>query len=477
MASFWVAYRLGAHSWRFWHLAIGRDRRYSTSLFQSLAWTVVVLGAYLALWFARVRLGITAAPGPVPQNVLAAMGLSLGTTVTAAGITGRNVRSGRDVRLRAKPGELTLGHLIRDDLGRPNLAKAQLMAWTAVAIGIFVVSSVDAVSRTMAAASASAMPPLPDIEPTLLLLMGIGQGAYLAIKAVSSPDGSEAVDAAASSPGDAAVEPEASPAASTPGDGAHATGSGAAATAAHTAADPGSARVPGFTPSVNGLHFVNAWPHEPDLVLTLPGVGRLPIGDASNGVCGGMAYAVRDVFQTPGLAPVAATANPGPDEPLYHYIVTRLLESFDIPHLGFARYYEWMLTPDGDETLGPVHVRRGIAWKTIVEEWAGRIRPELDAGHLVCLGLVTVAGSDPRLLGENHQVLAWGYDVTTDGLLTLRIYDPNTPQEHADHAAITLSVLHPELATPITHNLAIDRPVRGFFRMGYTYQDPTGQLG
>lgn len=486
LGAFWVAYRLGARSWRFWHLAIGRDRRYSTSLFQGLVWTVVVLGCYLAIWFARVHVGTTGDLGPVPQNVLAAMGLSLGTAATAAGITSRNVRQQRDRRLTAPDEELTLGHLILDDNGRPSLAKAQLMAWTAVAVGIYVVSTVDAVGRTLAATSPAALPPLPDIESTLLLLMGIGQGAYLAVKAVATPD----------APGQpAAPSPSATSSPSAPSTPSAPTGQstsptpgttlavepaslpGVDAALAAASANPASRRVPGFQPSVNGLHFVNAWPREPDLTVTLPGVGPLAIGDASNGVCGGMVYTVRDVFQTPNLAPVAATANPEPDSPLYGYIVERLLESFDIAHLGFARYYAWMLAPDADESVGPLLIRRGVAWKTVVEEWATRIRPDLDAGRLVCLGLVTVAGADPALLGQNHQVLAYGYDLTADGTLSLRIYDPNTPPAGADSVAITLSVLHPDRPTPITHNVAIDRPIRGFFRTSYTYRNPTGRLG
>ena len=126
--------------------------------------------------------------------------------------------------------------------------------------------------------------------------------------------------------------------------------------------------------------------------------------------------------------------------------------------------------------VGPLLVRRGLAWKTITEEWTAKIRPDLDAGRLACLGLVTVAGSDPTLLGENHQVLAWGYDLTSDGGLTLHIYDPNTSAGAADGVAISLSLLHPDRPTPITHNVAIDLPIRGFFRTEYSYQDPTGKL-
>jgi hypothetical protein len=519
LAVFWLVYRRATGSWSLWRMAVGRDGRYSTSLFQGLAWTVVVLATYLAMWFARLHLGSVDAIGPVPRNVLLAMGLSLGTTASAAAITGRRVATRRERRDEGDEADLALRQLVCDDRGRPNLAKAQLMAWTAVALAIYVATAVAAVAQTVAASGSDPLPAMPDIEPTLLLLMGIGQGAYLAVKAASAPEvpGDASVRADALQPaGMGTPRPSggAAPAPAAPGSEAHASplaavlaaldplaqsigesvpapaaslagtalatleraDEPASAAALAAASTPGAASVPGFAPSVNGLHFVNAWPHEPAVALDLPGVGTLRAGDAANGLCGGMVYTVRDVFQTPGLAPVATTQNPAPGTPLYTYIAERLVESFDIGHLGFARYYEAMLTPDADATVGPLLVRRGLAWRTVVDEWGGRIRPELDAGRLVCLGLVTVAGSDPRLLGENHQVMAYGYDLATDGTLTLRLYDPNTPAAQADAVTVSLSVLNPALPTPITHTVAIDRPIRGFFATPYTYQDPSGHL-
>ena len=69
--------------------------------------------------------------------------------------------------------------------------------------------------------------------------------------------------------------------------------------------------VPGFKASVNGLHFTNSWPNEPDIVANVPPFGNVSIGDASNGLCGGMVFTVRDVFQA-GLPPIPDTANPAP---------------------------------------------------------------------------------------------------------------------------------------------------------------------
>lgn len=229
--------------------------------------------------------------------------------------------------------------------------------------------------------------------------------------------------------------------------------------------------VPGFKASVNGLHFTNAWPHEPDLVIGLGPLGRVPIGDASNGLCGGMVFTVIDTFHH-GLPPIPDTVRPDPDEKLFKYIVNRLFDSFDIP-TGVARYLHWMTLPDGDATgLLPWFTRRGIAWHTITEEWP-RVKADIDAGHLSPLGLVTVHGTDVRQMGHNHQVLAYGYEVGTDNRLTLHLYDPNTQSFAADRVRLSLSLADPTRPSPIDHNVGIGHPIRGFFRADYSPADPT----
>ena len=70
-----------------------------------------------------------------------------------------------------------------------------------------------------------------------------------------------------------------------------------------------SVRVPGFLPSTRGLHFPNAFPHVPNLEIDLPGGTTIPVGDAANGLCGGMAYMVRDLFEA-GLPPSADAGGP-----------------------------------------------------------------------------------------------------------------------------------------------------------------------
>jgi len=229
--------------------------------------------------------------------------------------------------------------------------------------------------------------------------------------------------------------------------------------------------VPGFLPSRDALHFANSWPSQPDVVIDLPVAGKLKIGDASRGLCGGMVFAVRDLFEA-HLPPPPDTTPPPSGSPLYGYIVRRLFDSFDLPG-GVLRYYRWMNTPDEDRSFLGV-TRRGLAWLTIVEEWP-KIRADVDAGRPSPLGLVTVQSANPLDLGMNHQVLAYGYEL--DGTaLTLRVYDPNTDPASADGVALSLDTAEPAARTPISHSVAIATPVRGFFRVRYGFADPAGAL-
>ena len=188
----------------------------------------------------------------------------------------------------------------------------------------------------------------------------------------------------------------------------------------------------------------------------------IPIGDASNGLCGGMVFAARDYFEADRPTPDDPTA-PG-DGPLFEYLSRRLFDSFALP-LGPARYLGLMspLLPDGETVWSRLGLApHGRAWRTVREEWP-KIRADIDAGHPSPLGLVKVKSSDPRLLKRDHQVLAYGYDLE-DGILRLRVYDPNKPGR--DDVLLSLSVIDPTRPTVISTSPA-SGPVYAFFRVTY----------
>lgn len=229
------------------------------------------------------------------------------------------------------------------------------------------------------------------------------------------------------------------------------------------------AAVRGFLPSVSAFGFTNDFPHQPVLSIPLPSLGRgIPIGDASRGLCGGMIFAVRDLFEAGRRPPPGATP-PGPDSPVYRYIVRRLFDSWDLPR-GALRYYQLQATGDADVTWA-LGRRAGLGRITVVDEWP-RVRADLDSGRLCALGIVTVHARDPLKLGLNHQVLAYAYDQVAT-TVTLRVYDPNTALDAADDVALVLDVANPGEPVAISHNLRVGgRPVRGFFRATYRWADP-----
>ena len=77
------------------------------------------------------------------------------------------------------------------------------------------------------------------------------------------------------------------------------------------------------------LPLPQRFPHVPVRHIGIPGVVSLPIGDASNGLCGGMAFAARDYFEAERPPPDDTDA-PGAG-PLFDYLVDRLFDSFDLP--------------------------------------------------------------------------------------------------------------------------------------------------
>jgi hypothetical protein len=225
--------------------------------------------------------------------------------------------------------------------------------------------------------------------------------------------------------------------------------------------------IPGFVPSVNGLQFPNSWPEEADILVNVPLLGRVKIGSASNGVCGGMVFTALDVF-TAQLPPLADT-RPAPGTPLFDYIVKRLFDSWNLP-AGVLTYYRWMMLPD-DDTGVWLTTLHGVGWRTIKEEWPA-IQADIDGGRPSPLGLVTVASANPGRLGKNHQVLAYGYDLSGEQL-TVKVYDPNTSVAGADNVRISLSVADPGGITHISHNVDIGDRIRGFFRVPYRPADPS----
>src|SRR5262245_34572286 len=183
--------------------------------------------------------------------------------------------------------------------------------------------------------------------------------------------------------------------------------------------------VPGFLPSTHGFGFANRWPPGPTFKVGPLDSRIIGVGDASTGLCGGMVMTVRDLFE----AGLTAAGRPQPENgsPTFQAIVRRQVQSLDFFRVPL-RYYDLMaLHPDPPTGLFALLHREPPRVEAVGTEWRA-IRRVLDGGHPCPVGLVRVAGTNPRGLTNNHQVLAFGYDAADDGsAFAIRIYDPNHP--------------------------------------------------
>ena len=173
----------------------------------------------------------------------------------------------------------------------------------------------------------------------------------------------------------------------------------------------GSHAIPGFLPSRHGFHFANRWPSTPAFSWGA-GLVRLGLGDASRGLCGGMAFAVRDRFEHGTPPPVDATP-PAAGTPLFDEIAHRQLDSFD--RLIVVPFRFWRMSAQAP----------GGRLRATSAGWPA-IRSEIDGGRLAMIGLVRAGGWNPFATGMGHQVVGFRY-AEGGNRIAIGIYDPNHP--------------------------------------------------
>src|SRR5207245_79381 len=126
--------------------------RPSTSKFQWFLWLVVLVFSYTAIWAARAlgQIG-SQAVSDIPANVLTVLGLSSATMAVAKGVTSAYVASGQLNKSdkpaaqgqsldAAKKEKESAKNLLTDDDADPDLSKTQLLAFTVIAVLVYVVA-------------------------------------------------------------------------------------------------------------------------------------------------------------------------------------------------------------------------------------------------------------------------------------------------------------------------------------------------
>ncbi len=170
----WLFYRLFSGKWDLMSLAEGDDGLPSSSQFQFMLWTLVVIFSYITIYAARAQMGEYGAITEIPVNLLILMGISSFALLGSRSITSYQLSSGTaSIKKDRRPVKgSSFKHIICDDEGKPALNKLQMIAWTYIAIAIYIILVVKQVGS-------GELPVLPDVDGSLLVLMGISQGTYL----------------------------------------------------------------------------------------------------------------------------------------------------------------------------------------------------------------------------------------------------------------------------------------------------------
>jgi hypothetical protein len=229
--------------------------------------------------------------------------------------------------------------------------------------------------------------------------------------------------------------------------------------------------VSGFLPSQNAPLFHNGpWPPGTSLTVSIPGLPTISIDVTQMGMCGGMSFLTRDIFEagTPQLRNTDSAKIP---IALAELIVGRLVQSFDGPET-VARWVSLTGLPDHDTTVWGA----GVFHQTVNE--CQNIMADINMppnGTLSPIGVIRTGPSWwPGDVFNNHVELVYGFDLV-GSQLTLHVYDCNNPGN--DSITISLDISSTTPAKPITTN-GTDDPstpgqIRGFFRLPYTHADPT----
>jgi hypothetical protein len=193
----------------FWDIIREGDWYPSLAIFQFLVWTFVITFAFLGIYLVRIFGGVLEAPPSIPTNILALMGISVAVPIVSGGISRIKYFSSTVTAVKEPPSPLPPLSTMLEENNKPALTRFQMFGWTWIGILIYLGILFSTVGTTLMdiqdARTCQTLQPneaqfselhcdkpltgltLPDIDPTLVILMGLSQGAYLGGKIITVP--------------------------------------------------------------------------------------------------------------------------------------------------------------------------------------------------------------------------------------------------------------------------------------------------
>ncbi len=179
-------FRSKKDKFRFTDLIREADGYPSLARLQFLCWTIIVIFCFTTASMVRLLGGLSEPPGAtmIPENLLLLMGISVSVTPISAYMTNAKYGDPKPEDLkRSKLDSRPWSSMLLENK-MPSLSRFQMLSWTVLSI-ILYFSSFYIQLATLDISQLGNFN-LPDIDFTMVALMGLSQGAYIGGKFVSS---------------------------------------------------------------------------------------------------------------------------------------------------------------------------------------------------------------------------------------------------------------------------------------------------
>jgi hypothetical protein len=147
----------------------------SLAIFQFLLWTVVVAFSYLLVYYLRIYSGLYDPPSTISTNILILLGISTAVPIVSAGVNSVVYHEGK---AKSETPKVHKWSSMLLENGKASLSRYQMFLWTWIGIGLYIVILFYTVTSPATVANPQLLD-LPDIDPTLVVLMGLSQGAFI----------------------------------------------------------------------------------------------------------------------------------------------------------------------------------------------------------------------------------------------------------------------------------------------------------
>lgn len=155
----------------------------SLAILQFFAWTLVIIFAFFGVYLVRIFNGISEPPTEIPLSLLALMGISVATSIVSGGVSSIKYKT-NDSKKAKETGKNAGFSSMLQEKGKLTLTRFQMFGWTWIGITVYLIILFSNVTDNVNSGNFEALI-LPDIDPTLVVLMGMSQGAYVGGKMIT----------------------------------------------------------------------------------------------------------------------------------------------------------------------------------------------------------------------------------------------------------------------------------------------------